>query len=162
MLALGIASRLEYVTVSPSFEWIGSTPALVCLAAATVIEIGAYLVPWLDHALDVLAAPAAVIAGTLVTASVAIGLDPWLKWTLAVIAGGGLAGAIQVLTIGVRAASTATTAGLGNPVVAAGESAGSIGLALTALVAPVLGFAVALLAMGFLIGRRARHAGRAP
>jgi len=45
-------------------------------------------VPLLDNALDLIAAPAAVLAGT-VTASAAVDAPPALRWTLAIVAGGG-------------------------------------------------------------------------
>src|SRR6185295_4959510 len=97
----------------PSFQWIGSDIALWTFAVATVLEIGAYYIPWLDHALDVAATPAAVIAGTIVMASMVGDMSPFLKWTLAVIAGGGAAGLVQGATVVARGASTATTGGIG-------------------------------------------------
>ncbi len=78
----------------------------------------------------------------VVAASVITGMDPFLKWTLAVIAGGGLAGVVQALTIGTRQASTLTTAGLGNPLVATLELASSVGLSLMSVLVPVLALVV--------------------
>ena len=124
LLAVGAAQATGYLTLAPKFAWIGSTPALVVLGVATVIEIAAYHVPWLDHLLDTIASPAAIVAGIVVTASVVTDMDPLWRWTLAVIAGGGLAGAVQGSTVLVRAASTATTGGLANPVVATAELVG--------------------------------------
>jgi ABC-type uncharacterized transport system permease subunit len=49
--------------------------------------------------LDLLATPASVVAGMIMTASVVTGLDPMMKWTLALIAGGGIAGTVQALTV---------------------------------------------------------------
>jgi hypothetical protein len=69
MLVLCVAARAGVVPLSASMAWLASTPALVALSVATVLEIAAYKVPWLDHALDTVASPAAVIAGTLITAS---------------------------------------------------------------------------------------------
>ena len=60
LLVLGVAARTGHLTIVESFEWIGSTPALVSLAVATVLEIVAYYVPWLDNLLDVVATPTAV------------------------------------------------------------------------------------------------------
>jgi hypothetical protein len=47
------------------------------------LEIGGYYIPWLDHFLDTLATPAAIVAGTVVTAAMATKMDPMLKWSLA-------------------------------------------------------------------------------
>src|SRR6185369_15162356 len=80
----------------------------------------------------------AIIAGTIVTSSMLINMDPFLKWTLAVMAGGGVAGVVQSGTILTRAASTTTTGGLGNPLVATAELALSIFTSILALVLPIL------------------------
>src|SRR5262249_55839922 len=87
LLVLSIASITGHATLSSGFSWIGSYPALVAFTIATGLEVAAYYVPWLDNLLDTVATPAAVIAGTIVTASMVSHLDPFLRWTLAVIAG---------------------------------------------------------------------------
>jgi hypothetical protein len=138
LLAVGAAQAAGYLSLAPKFAWIGSTPALIVLGVATVAEVTAYHVPWLDHLLDTIASPAAIVAGIVVTASVITDMDPLWRWTLAVVAGGGLAGAVQGSTVLVRAASTATTGGLANPVVATGELAGAVAISILALLVPVL------------------------
>ncbi len=148
-LIVGIAARTGHVTLGTSFLWMASTPALIALGVATVVEIGAYYIPWLDHLLDVVATPAAVIAGMIMTASVVTGLDPMLKWTLALIAGGGIAGTVQALTVGTRKVSLLTTAGLGNPVVSTLELLGSVLLTVLAIALPLLAFAVIAWALFF-------------
>src|SRR6185369_18095325 len=97
------------------------TPALVAFAIATVFEIGAYYIPFLDNLLDSIATPIATIAGVLVTASVMTDVDPFWRWTLAIIAGGGAAASTQLTTAKLRLASTTTTAGFGNHILATGE-----------------------------------------
>ena len=137
-LVLNLAARAGYVEVAGSFEWIASTPALITLAVATGLEIAAYYIPWLDNLLDSVATPAAVVAGVVATAAVVTGIDPYLKWTLAVIAGGGVAGAVQAVTVGTRGASSVTTAGFGNPLVATAEIGGSALLSGVAVALPAL------------------------
>jgi hypothetical protein len=165
LLAMGAAQAAGYLTLSPRFEWMGSTPALIVLGVATVAEIAAYHVPWLDHLLDTIASPAAIVAGIVATASVVTDMDPLWRWTLAVIAGGGLAGAVQGSTVLVRAASTATTGGLANPVVATGELAGAVAVSILALLVPVLALIAVvtgiLLAILWVRRRRARRSGDA-
>ncbi len=152
-LVLNLAARGGFVALAGSFEWIASTPALITLAVATALEIGAYYVPWLDNLLDSVATPAAVVAGVVATASVVTGIDPYLKWTLAVIAGGGVAGIVQAVTVGARGASSLTTAGFGNPLLATAEIGGSALLAGLAVGLPVLA-AVVVLALLLLAARR--------
>ena len=121
MLFVSIAAKVGKLTLVPSFQWMSSDTALIAFAIATVLEVGAYYIPWLDHLLDTIATPAAVVAGAVISASVFTGMDPFLRWTLAIIAGAGAAGAVQSATVVTRAASTASTGGLGNFVVATGE-----------------------------------------
>ena len=138
LLVVNIASHTGHLHLSRGFEWMGSEAALIAFATATVLEIAAYYIPWVDNLLDAVASPAAVIAGTLVTASLATDLSPFLKWTLAVIAGGGVAGLIQGTTVVTRGASSAGTGGLANPIVATAELGGSLITSLLSLIAPVL------------------------
>jgi hypothetical protein len=100
--------------LAKDFAWIATTPALVALATATVMEIAAYYVPWLDRALDVIATPAAVVAGVITTAALMTDISPVIRWALAIVAGGGVAGAVQASTVLVRLKSGVTTAGVGN------------------------------------------------
>ncbi len=156
-LVLSLAARGGYVALDGGFEWIASTPALITLGVATVVEIGAYYVPWLDNLLDSLSSPAAVVAGIVVTASVVTGIDPYLKWTLAVIAGGGVAGAVQALTVGARGASSLTTAGIGNPLVTTAEIGGSAALSAVAVASPWLAALAVLVLVVFAVRRLRRR-----
>lgn len=147
LLVLGVAGAAGRLSLAPSFDWLASPPALLTLGLATVLEVGAYYVPWLDNLLDTLAAPAAVVAGIVVTASLATDMDPLLQWTLAVVAGGGLAGTVQASTTVMRAGSSALSGGLGNPLVATGELAGAVGLSVAALLVPVAALLTLLLTL---------------
>jgi len=149
LLILSIAAKTGHVTLVPSFQWLASDIALWTFAVATLFEIGAYYIPWLDHVLDVLATPAAITAGIIITASMVGGMSPFLKWTLAVIAGGGAAGLVHGATAVTRGVSTATTGGLGNPLFATIELGSSVATSIMAVVAPVL--AVVLIALILLL-----------
>jgi hypothetical protein len=74
----------------------------------------------------------------LTTASMAVDLQPFLKWTLALIAGGGIAGLVQGSTVALRAKSSLATAGTGNPFFATIELAGSIIIAVMAILVPIV------------------------
>jgi hypothetical protein len=120
------------------FAWLASWPALLMLAVAAVVEIAAYYLPGVDNILDALGAPVAVLAGTVATAAVITDLPPMVKWTMAVIAGGGMAGLTQGVTSLLRVKSTAVTGGLANPVLATGELGGAALISIVALAAPLL------------------------
>lgn len=138
LFALSIASYYNVIPLNESWEWIGTIPALVTLGIATVVEIVAYLIPWLDNVLDTIAVPLAAVAGTAVVLSTAADLEPLVTWSLAIIAGGGTATAIKTSTSTTRLASTATTGGVANPIVSTVETGSSIIMAVLAFVAPVL------------------------
>lgn len=151
LLAASAAALSGQLRLSPGFEWIGTQEAFAAFLVATILEIGAYYVPWIDNMLDAVAGPAAVVAGTVATAAFFDGGSPLLTWSAAAIAGGGTAGVVQVGTTVVRAASTATTGGLGNPVVSTGEAAGATAMSALAVFVPFVAAGVALLVVFFAL-----------
>jgi hypothetical protein len=76
-----------------------------------------------------------------------------MRWSLAVIAGGGAAGLVQGATVLTRGASGLTTGGLGNHVVATFEWIGAAVTSLMAIFAPLL-ITLLLLAFGIVLGVR--------
>lgn len=140
LLVMSLASRagVGHLELGPSFAWIGSAPALIAFAVATVLEIAGYYIPWVDNLLDAVATPTAIVAGILVTASAAGEMSPLLRWSLAILAGGGTAAVFQGITATARQISSFTTGGLGNPVVATVEAGGSAILSVLAITLPVL------------------------
>ncbi len=122
LLVASIATKMGLLHLGSGFQWMGSMAAIICFGAATLFEIAGYYIPFVDNILDTITTPASVIAGTILTASAILpDIDPMLKWGLAVIVGGGSAGIIQAGTALTRATSSATTAGVANPIVATVE-----------------------------------------
>lgn len=153
LLVAAIGVRTGDIAVAQSFSWVGSDAAIVLLSVATALEIAAYYIPWVDNALDLIATPVAIVAGTLVTATFIVDMSPMFRWTVAIIAGGGIAGTVQLATVGVRALSTATTGGLANPIVSTTETAVATTLAILAIVVPIAALA-AVVVIGVLLYRR--------
>jgi hypothetical protein len=137
LLIAGIAARFDVIPLNDSFAWLASTPALITLGTAAVFETLAYYIPGVDHALDLIAGPAAVVAGVVVSASVMTDTSPALMWPLAIVAGGGAAGLTKTGTALIRAKTGLATAGLGNPVVSTAETAGAAVLSILALLVPI-------------------------
>jgi hypothetical protein len=144
MLVVSAAAYTGHLPLSENFAWLGTPSALMMLGVAALVEILAYYIPGVDNLLDALATPAAVVAGTLVSAAVITDLPPMLKWTTAIIAGGGVAGLTQGVTALLRAKSTVLTAGVGNPVIATAELGGSLLISLLALAAPLIALLVVI------------------
>jgi hypothetical protein len=161
LLVMSAAAYTGHLDLSSGFQWIGTLPALVAFACATVVEIAAYYIPWVDNMLDTIAGPAAVVAGTVVTASALTEVDPFLKWSLAIIGGGGAAGIVSGATALIRGASTVTTGGLANPIVSTLEAAVSFAVAALALFVPLAALGIVVFAVYFmakkLFGRRPRR-----
>jgi|SRR5688572_1425962 len=157
LLVLGVGARMEWLPVSDGFQWLSSWPAIVAFAIAAVLEVGAYYVPLIDNFLDLLAAPLAVTAGVVATAAVTTDLPPMLRWSIAIVAGGGTAGVVQTVMSVVRLKSTALTAGFGNFLVATFELIASLVASILAILAPVIAIlAVIVILMAFLIFTRKR------
>ena len=138
LLVAGIAARAGYLPLADGFHWLASTPALLMLGTAAVFEVLAYYIPGVDHALDVIASPATVVAGVVASAAVMADIPPGVLWPVAIIAGGGAAGLTKGSTALLRAKSGIMTGGLANPVVSTVETIGATGLAILAIVVPLL------------------------
>ena len=138
LFALSLAGYFDFWSLNESWQWIGSIAAVVTLGVATVFEIFAYFIPWVDNLLDSLAVPLAAIAGTAVMVSTVAGLDPVVTWSLAIIAGGGTATAIKGAGATSRLASTATTGGVANPIVSTVETGTAMVVTTASIFAPIV------------------------
>ena len=151
LLGIAIAHQTDHLTLSPGFEWIGSEIAIIVFLVASVLEIMAYYIPWVDNVLDSIATPSAIIAGTILTASVVGDVSPVLRWSLAIIAGGGTSAIVQGSTQLIRVGSTATTGGIGNPLISTGELSLSFMGTFLAIFFPVFTFVAVIFLLIFLL-----------
>lgn len=157
LLALGLAGRWGVLPLNDSLALLSSVPALIALGTAALLEVVAYYVPWLDNALDVAAAPAAVIAGVMASAAAITDLPPVLTWGIALIGGGGAAGLLHGATSVLRLKSTALTGGVGNPLISTGELLGALVTSVLALLVPVVGVIVLVLVVVWAFRQRNRN-----
>jgi hypothetical protein len=156
MLIVSAAGYFGHLPLSAGFAWLGTGSALTMLSVATLVEILAYYVPGVDNLLDTLATPAALVAGTIVSAAVMTDVPPLVKWSAAIIAGGGVAGLTQGATAIVRANSTVFTGGIGNFVISTAELVGALLVSLLALAAPLAALAVVIVFLWLML-RLVRH-----
>ncbi len=147
MLLVGIAAKSGHLPVAGGFDWLGSDIAIVMLGIAALVEIVAYLFPYFDHLLDTISGPVAMLAGTVLMASTLVDMQPWLRWAVALVAGGGVAGLTHFGTSLGRAGSTATTGGLANPLYATVETGLATVLTILAIALP-LGALVLIVILG--------------
>lgn len=160
LLVVSIAARLG-LPLATEFAWLASTPALIAFSIATVVEVVAYYVPFVDNFLDAITSPLAVVAGTVLTAAVLTDVDPFFKWTMAIIAGGGMAGMVQAKTVMTRGLSSVATAGLANPIISTLELGAAITAATVSVLMPLLALVFLLaIVLWMLRGRRLKIAAR--
>ena len=145
LLVLSVAAYTGHANLNESFAWLATPAAVIMLGTAAIVEIAAFYIPGVDNLLDTVATPGAVVAGTIASAAVMTDLPPMLKWTAAIIAGGGVAGITQGLTAILRAKSTVFTGGLGNSTVATAELGSATLISILALAAPLAALALVVL-----------------
>ena len=152
LLVMSVASLVGWFEPMKGFEWLAMPSVCVALGIATLCEIGAYYIPWVDNVLDTIATPAAMIAGTLTTMAVSTGeMSQFASWAAAIIVGGGTATAVQMSTVAVRGVSTATTGGIANPILSTGEWISALVVSLLSFVVPVLVVVVGIILMIIII-----------
>ena len=155
LLALGIGVHFEWLQVAPGAVWIGSTPALITLLWATLIELVADKVPALDHALDLVATGLRPLAAAVAAWCRFVGVHPAVAVAAALIMGTGAMG-VHVAKAKVRLGSSMLTFGTANPVLSFIEDALAIGLSAMAVLAPLAALAgVGLMTWAFLRAFRA-------
>jgi len=145
LLLLSIAGYFEWIPLNEDWQWAGSITAIIVLAVASIIELIAYFIPYIDNVLDTISIPLATVAGTLVMFTVLGDVEPIYSWTLAIIAGGGTAATIATTTSAARATSTTMTAGIANPVISTIEAVLSTFLSVLSLLAPIIAVIVVIL-----------------
>ncbi|CAA7385891.1 DUF4126 domain-containing protein [Chryseobacterium fistulae] len=157
MFAVSLASYFHWIPMNEQFEWLASIPSLITTGTATIIEILAYYMPFIDNLLDTLSIPMATIAGSILFASQFTELGTFFQWALALIAGGGTAATISSGFAGIRAVSAVTTGGLGNPIVGTTETAGAGIMSFLAMITPIIAgiCTIILIICIFILGRNA-------
>lgn len=140
LLLISLAARFELFGFEPNgaMAWLGSWPALAALTVATVAEFIGDKIPMVDHALSAVGTVSRPAAGAIAAASAFHLADPSTAAIAGLIVGAPTAFAFHTAQTGTRVASTATTAGLGNPIVSLVEDVLAVLTVLIAFMAPVL------------------------
>jgi hypothetical protein len=148
LLTIAVVARLrpDILTLSEPFDMITSTWAIVALTVLLVVEVLADKVPVVDHLNDFLGLVVRPSAGAVLFAA-STGAVDFVDPRVALVLGFVVAGAAHGAKATARPVVTATTGGLGNPVVSTLEDVAALLTSVVALLAPVL-IAVALVAFG--------------
>lgn len=156
MLSAAVHFDLLGMQLNESFAWLGSTGALIALSIAAAAELLADLIPLVDNALSLAGNVTGPIAGAIAAGSVFESADPATAAVAGIIVGAPAALTFSATQTGVRAAGTATTGGVGNPVISLVEDVLTVLLALLAMVLPIL-VPFVLAGLLFLAWRTARR-----
>ena len=140
LLLISLAARFNLFGFEPNgaMEWLGSWPALAALSIATVAEFIGDKIPMVDHALSAVGTVSRPAAGAIAAASAFHLADPSTAAIAGLIVGAPTAFAFHTAQTGTRVASTATTAGFGNPLVSLVEDVLAVFTVLIAFLAPIL------------------------
>jgi hypothetical protein len=150
LLIVGLAARFTgLITLDAPYDFLTNTWVLVLLGLLLSVEVFADKIPAVDSINDLIGTivrPAA--GGILALASTqGVGVNPVLMGALGVI----LAGSVHGLKATARPVVTATTGGLGNPLVSMIEDIAAAAGTILTLLAPVVGFLVVTIVLIILI-----------
>jgi hypothetical protein len=161
LLMLAGAARFDLfgIELNQAMGWLESDAALWALGAATAIEFVGDKVPAIDHFLNAVGFVTRPLAAIVATYAVFGGMDPVIGAVAAVVVGAPAALTFNAAQGGTRLASTATTGGLGNPVVSVFEDVLAVVTVLIAFVFPLL-IPVVLALLLWLVISLARKMGR--
>ena len=155
-LIYALAAKYGIVDFSESLTWLESDRIINVLIFASIAEILSYLIPWLDNILDLVATPAAMIAGVILVYVSLDTISPDNQWLLASLAGIPASFIPQIGTSSFRAFSSAGTAGLANPLVSLVEDSAASILSVLAILTPILGLLVITCLCTFIIVKIAK------
>jgi hypothetical protein len=154
LLLAGLLARAGVLELGPSFRFIASNQALILFGVATAVEMLADKIPAVDHTLDALSTVLRPAAGSLLAASVLWSVpDPLTALALGVAGGAPTALVPHAAKSALRAASTAFTGGLANPLLSLLEDLAAVLVFVFAIVLPVV-VALVILLVAVLVVRR--------
>lgn len=154
LFASALLARLDVVELAAPFDQLSSTSGLVVLAVLATADFVGDKIPLVDHVLHVIGTAVAPASGAILFTG-QTGLETDVPTLAAVVLGAVTAGSVHAGRAAVRPVATATTAGVGNPVLSLGEDLGSLALVAAAFVLPLLAVVLVLaLSVSFVSLRR--------
>ena len=161
LLIVGLLARYtDLVTLQKPWDILESPWVLALLAVLLVIEMTADKIPAVDTVNDAIQTFVRPAAGAILFASsnnIISDMSPVLALAVGLLAAGGM----HTVKATARPVVTATTAGVGNPIVSFVEDVVSAVMTLIAILLPAIA-AILVLVAGFFVGRwfwrRRRHA----
>lgn len=148
LLVVALAARYtDLITLPYPYSLLSSGWAIAALVFLLVVEVLADKIPIVDHVNDGIALFIRPTAGALLFAA-STGTVARMDPTLALVLGFLVAGTTHTAKATARPAITATTGGVGNPIVSTLEDIAALVTSIAALLVPVL---LALALIGFFL-----------
>jgi hypothetical protein len=157
LLALAIGSNVDSsaLPLQPNFQTLKSPPLIIILAVLTLLEIAVDKVPVIDHFSDAVHTVIRPFSGAIIMAGTQNSLSDISPW-LAAGVGAVLALAFHTVKATSRPVVSATTAGIGNPIVSTIEDILAAVMSVLLIAAPIIGIilvvVLALLLVRLMIG----------
>lgn len=167
ILLTGVAARVGWLSLGPSFHFLTTNRALLIFGLASALELAADKFPVVNHALDVVHTGLRPLAGSLLAAAALSSVsEPTTALVLGIVLGAPTAIAPHMARSTFRLASTVFTAGIANPILSVLEDAAVVVLFIVTIILPILAAllvlaVLAILVLVYLLRRRSRAAGNA-
>src|SRR5688500_569792 len=142
---VGGMARYANTPTPGMLDWTATDAGFLLLLIATFVEVLADKIPVVDHVLDSAATFVKPFAGVILPVALLYDASPMGAWVLGIAAGAPLALGVHATKAGTRATSSATTLGMGNPIVSVIEDILAVVILVLTVLAPVIAlFLVAL------------------
>jgi hypothetical protein len=142
VLAAGLGARFLDLPLPDSLQWLVRPEALTVFGVATVLEILGDKIPVVDHLLDSVQTISKPALAVLAATPFLYQLSPENALVIAIALGAPVALGVHATKATVRAGSTVTTAGIGNPFLSLIEDVVAVVALVVGLLAPLLALAM--------------------
>jgi hypothetical protein len=164
------ASLMAWMTDLPlpdNLAWLERPQTVVIFGVATLLEILGDKIPIVDHALDSIQVLTKPVLAALAATPFIYQLAPEQSVAIGILLGAPLALGVHSAKATARLGSTATTAGVGNPLLSVAEDVAAVAAIILGLLAPLLALVLMAVTIFFIarlalqVRRRRRTAVRA-
>jgi hypothetical protein len=138
LLAVAVADRyFGLIHLNSPYDVLATPGGIALISVLLLVELLADKIPVVDHVNDLINSVIRPAAGAVLMMASTEAVS-YINPVFAMFLGLAVAGSVHAVKAGVRPVVTASTGGVGNPIVSAGEDGVAIGLSVIALVAPIL------------------------
>ena len=151
VFSAGLAARVLSLPLPDALEWLTRPTTLVIFGVATLLELMGDKIPVVDHLLDTVQVVVKPGLAVLAALPFAYQLSPEYMTAIGILMGVPLSLGVHSAKATVRVGSTATTGGIGNPLLSVAEDVAAAGAILMAFLAPLLALALTIVFLVMLV-----------